>query len=309
MSAADLVAVATVGSTLDVLTDFTGERERVDAALGHARLHRRARDRAAAGQHRGDRRSGGRGHRRRSDGRGERARHVQQRRPAARAAHARRDAGAHRAEEGHRLLQRRHAAQRPGQPRRAAGGDQRRRSAPTSRSTRSTSAGCRRSCPAATPARRAAAARACSPGRGMQQQFSQLAASQDTLTSLAGDTGGRAFTDTNDFGEAFTRVQRDMSAYYLLGYSSTNPAKDGRFRRVQVRVKREGLRVEARAGYYAATRLRPHEPRRSRNAAAGAAVRRRVGDRSAGPRHRRVLPARGGPATTSRSRWRSPAPR
>ena len=89
-------------------------------------------------------------------------------------------------------------------------------------------------------------------GRGMAQQMSQLASSQDTLTSLAGETGGRAFTDSNDFGEAFTRVQRDMSAYYLLGYSSTNPTKDGRFRRVQVRVKREGLRVEARPGYYAA---------------------------------------------------------
>ena len=89
-------------------------------------------------------------------------------------------------------------------------------------------------------------------GRGVAQQFSRLAESQDTLTSLAGDTGGRAFTDTNDFSDAFTRVQRDMSAYYLLGYSSTNSAKDGRFRRVQVRVKRDGLRVEARAGYYAA---------------------------------------------------------
>jgi VWFA-related protein len=88
-------------------------------------------------------------------------------------------------------------------------------------------------------------------GRGVAQQFSRLAASQDTLSSLAADTGGRAFTDTNDFREAFTRVQHDLSAYYLLGYSSTNMAKDGRFRRVQVRVKRDGLRVEARAGYYA----------------------------------------------------------
>jgi hypothetical protein len=89
-------------------------------------------------------------------------------------------------------------------------------------------------------------------GRGMAQQFARLSASQDTLTSLAADTGGRAFTDTNDFGEAFTRVQQDMSAYYLLAYSSTNPTQDGRFRRIQVRVKRDGLRVEARAGYYAA---------------------------------------------------------
>ena len=88
-------------------------------------------------------------------------------------------------------------------------------------------------------------------GRGVAQQFSRLAASQDTLTSLAADTGGRAFTDTNDFGEAFMRVRRDMSAYYLIGYSSTNPEKDGRYRRIQVRVKRDGLRVEARAGYFA----------------------------------------------------------
>ncbi|OFW03853.1 MAG: hypothetical protein A3H96_06645 [Acidobacteria bacterium RIFCSPLOWO2_02_FULL_67_36] len=89
-------------------------------------------------------------------------------------------------------------------------------------------------------------------GRGMQQQFARLASSQDTLTSLAADTGGRAFTDSNDFGEAFARVQRDMSAYYLLGYSTQNPANDGRFRRIQVRLKKDsGYRVEARAGYYA----------------------------------------------------------
>jgi len=90
-------------------------------------------------------------------------------------------------------------------------------------------------------------------GRGMSRQFSQLAASQDTLVSLAADTGGKAFTDTNNFGEAFTRVQRDMSAYYLLGYSSTNKNKDGRFRRIQVRLRKNdtGYRIEARAGYYA----------------------------------------------------------
>jgi VWFA-related protein len=88
-------------------------------------------------------------------------------------------------------------------------------------------------------------------GRAVSQQFSRLSASQDTLTSLAADTGGRAFTDTNDFGEAFARVRRDMSAYYLLGYSSANSVRDGRFRRIQVRVRRDHLRVEARAGYFA----------------------------------------------------------
>ena len=88
-------------------------------------------------------------------------------------------------------------------------------------------------------------------GRGVSQQFDRLFASQDTLQTLAADTGGRAFTDTNDFGEAFTQVQRDTSSYYLLGYSSTNSAKDGRFRRISVRVKRPDLRVDHRAGYYA----------------------------------------------------------
>ncbi len=65
--------------------------------------------------------------------------------------------------------------------------------------------------------------------------FQQLNQSQETLTTLAADTGGRAFTATNDFGDAFARVQSDLAAYYLLGYSSTNPARDGKFRRIQVR--------------------------------------------------------------------------
>jgi len=88
-------------------------------------------------------------------------------------------------------------------------------------------------------------------GSGVRQQFSQLSSSQDTLVSLSEDTGGRAFTDTNDFGGVFTEVRRDTSGYYLLGYSSTNTTQDGRFRRVQVRVKRPDLRVDARNGYYA----------------------------------------------------------
>jgi VWFA-related protein len=88
-------------------------------------------------------------------------------------------------------------------------------------------------------------------GKSMNRQFDQLMASQETLQTLAADTGGRAFTDSNDFGDAFTQVLRDTSAYYLIGYSSTNEVKDGRFRRISVRVKRPGLKVEHRNGYYA----------------------------------------------------------
>jgi VWFA-related protein len=91
-------------------------------------------------------------------------------------------------------------------------------------------------------------------GRAMLSQLSSLNASQETLTTLAEDTGGQAFIDSNDFGQAFTRVQRDMSAYYLLGYSSTNTAQDGKYRRLTVRLRTPipGARLEARNGYYAA---------------------------------------------------------
>ena len=88
-------------------------------------------------------------------------------------------------------------------------------------------------------------------GKAVGRQFDQLAASQETLQTLAADTGGKAFTDNNAFGDAFTQVIRDTSAYYLLGYNSTNDVKDGRFRRINVRVKRPDLRVEHRNGYYA----------------------------------------------------------
>jgi VWFA-related protein len=88
-------------------------------------------------------------------------------------------------------------------------------------------------------------------GRGVAQQFARLSSSQSSLTSLAADTGGRVFTDTNNFGAAFNRLRRDMSAYYLIGYASGNAAKDGRFRRINVRPKNPELRIEARAGYYA----------------------------------------------------------
>jgi VWFA-related protein len=89
-------------------------------------------------------------------------------------------------------------------------------------------------------------------GQAVTQQFTQLAAQQETLQSLASDTGGTAFVDTNDFGQAFERVAKDISAYYILGFASTNPLKDGRFRKITVRLRsRKGLKLEAREGYYA----------------------------------------------------------
>jgi len=89
-------------------------------------------------------------------------------------------------------------------------------------------------------------------GSAVANQFSTLAAQQETLTTLASDTGGKAFLDSNDFGEAFGQVTKDISSYYILGYASTNGDRDGRYRRITVRLRgRSDLKIEAREGYYA----------------------------------------------------------
>src|SRR5580704_3102802 len=88
-------------------------------------------------------------------------------------------------------------------------------------------------------------------GQSTLNQYTSLSTTQETLTSMAEDTGGRAFFDSNSFGQVFDKVVNDTSAYYVLGYSSSNAARDGRFRRIKVRMKRTDLKLEYRSGYYA----------------------------------------------------------
>src|SRR5947199_5542685 len=76
-------------------------------------------------------------------------------------------------------------------------------------------------------------------------------ASQETLATLSSDTGGKAFFDSNDFSGVFSQVQKDSSAYYVLGFTSNNPLKDGKFRRLKVHVNRSDVKLDFRAGYYA----------------------------------------------------------
>jgi VWFA-related protein len=89
-------------------------------------------------------------------------------------------------------------------------------------------------------------------GASVRNQFDRTAGSQDTLATMAEDTGGRAFFDANSFGQVFDRVVNDTSVYYVLGYTSTNANRDGRFRRIKVKVRRSDVKVEYRSGYYAA---------------------------------------------------------
>jgi len=83
------------------------------------------------------------------------------------------------------------------------------------------------------------------------QLENSLRLSQQSLQVLAEQTGGFAAINRNDFAGAFERVVRENSSYYVLGYYPTNDRRDGRFRRIEVRVKRPGLQVRARRGYVA----------------------------------------------------------
>ncbi len=85
----------------------------------------------------------------------------------------------------------------------------------------------------------------------LQSFQNSLRISQDSLRSLSEETGGFAAVNQNDFSSAFERVVQDNSAYYVLGYYPKNERRDGRFRRIEVKVKRPGLEVRSRRGYTA----------------------------------------------------------
>src|SRR2546429_9446584 len=73
----------------------------------------------------------------------------------------------------------------------------------------------------------------------------------DTLRTLALQTDGRAIVNRNDLATGMAQIVRDTSAYYLLGYNSTQAPSDGKFHEIKVRVKRPGLQLRSRKGYWA----------------------------------------------------------
>jgi VWFA-related protein len=88
--------------------------------------------------------------------------------------------------------------------------------------------------------------------QGMQNQQNQ----QETLYTLAADTGGKALLDNNDLSLGLVQAQKDVSSYYILGYMTTNDKLDGKFRSVRISLKDPALqsrisKFDYRRGYYA----------------------------------------------------------
>jgi VWFA-related protein len=78
-----------------------------------------------------------------------------------------------------------------------------------------------------------------------------------SLGQLSEETGGVLVRDTNDLKSAFKRIEEDMQFHYVLTYAPVNQDFDGRFREVDVRVRRPGVRLFSRRGYYAVRSLAP----------------------------------------------------
>lgn len=80
---------------------------------------------------------------------------------------------------------------------------------------------------------------------------------QMTLRQITETTGGQAFFPTamDDVESAYDKVLAEINGQYHLGYVSTNHSTDGAWRKVEIKVKRDGLRVRTRKGYFA-----PYKP-------------------------------------------------
>ena len=76
-------------------------------------------------------------------------------------------------------------------------------------------------------------------------------AASEILRTIAESTGAEAFVNTNSPEKALRQVVREASAFYLLGYASTRNPQDGRFHKIGVKVKKPGIDVRARKGYWA----------------------------------------------------------
>src|SRR5262249_55502544 len=92
------------------------------------------------------------------------------------------------------------------------------------------------------------------PSISLQTDSVYLNSTLNTLRELADSTDGRAIVNRNDITMGMKQIVRDNSAYYLLGYTSSQAPSDGKFHDIKVRVKRPGVQVRARKGYWAMNR-------------------------------------------------------
>jgi VWFA-related protein len=84
----------------------------------------------------------------------------------------------------------------------------------------------------------------------IQQAGGAVEETQATMKQVAGDTGGKVYTNLNDLNHSVALSVEDGASYYLLGYTPAGKP-DGKFHKIEVKVDRPGVSVRSRRGYFA----------------------------------------------------------
>jgi VWFA-related protein len=86
--------------------------------------------------------------------------------------------------------------------------------------------------------------------QNLQLASGALQETQATMKQVAGDTGGKVFTNQNDLDHSVALSVEDGASYYLIGYTPTGKP-DSKFHKIEVKVDRPGVSVRSRRGYFA----------------------------------------------------------
>ena len=87
--------------------------------------------------------------------------------------------------------------------------------------------------------------------RALSGESFQRFSTHDAMETIARDTGGRYFGNTNDLNNAIQSALHESSSYYMLGYYPSNKKWDGKFRNIKLQVNRPGTQLRYRRGYFA----------------------------------------------------------
>ena len=89
-------------------------------------------------------------------------------------------------------------------------------------------------------------------GSVYNKQRASINNSQETLVTLASETGGKVFLDSNDLSLGIVQAQQDYRSYYIVGYYTDNAKEDGRWRKITVKLNHDAsAKLDYRQGYYA----------------------------------------------------------
>jgi len=90
------------------------------------------------------------------------------------------------------------------------------------------------------------------PSQDIGAAFAENLERSEGAESVAADSGGFSVRNSNDLAKGLQRIADETRVYYLIGYNPTNAARDGKFRKIELKVAGKDMRVRARKGYYAA---------------------------------------------------------